>query len=106
MELPHQRIHALCEQLKLDAMANVYPQLATEAVSKQLSFADFFEGLLKSQVLARQSRSQQMLCQMAGFPAIKTLEQFDFTVVHSVHKKAVQELAGLAWIERAENLVP
>ncbi len=61
MELQHQRIHELCGQLKLDAMAHVYPQLATEAVSKQLSFADFFEGLLKSQMSARQIRSQQML---------------------------------------------
>ncbi len=105
MELQHQRIHELCGQLKLDAMANMYPQIAAKAVSNQLTFADFFEGLLKSEVSARQSRSRQILSQMAGFPVVKTLEQFDFTAVHGVHKKTLQELSGLAWVERAENLV-
>ncbi len=75
MELQYQRIHELCAQLKLDAMAQVYPQLAADAVSNQLSFADFFEGLLKSEASARQIRTRQVLSQMAGFPAIKTLEQ-------------------------------
>jgi DNA replication protein DnaC len=105
MELQHQHIEQLCQQLKLDTMANVYPQLATQAVSHPLTFADFFEGLLKSEVSARQRRSRQRLCQMAGFPAIKTLEPFDFAAVHGVAKKNVQELSGLAWMERAENLV-
>ncbi|BBO59029.1 IS21-like element helper ATPase IstB [Mycoavidus sp. B2-EB] len=105
MALQHQRIEQWCEQLKLDTMAQAYPQLAAQAVSNQLSFADFFEALLKSEAATRQTRSRQILSQMAGFPAIKTLEQFDFTAVHGVHKKALQELAALTWIERAENLV-
>ena len=91
MELQHQRIHELCGQLKLDAMANVYPQIAAKAVSNQLTFADFLEGLLKSEMSARQSRSQQILSKMAGFPTIKTLEQFDFTAVHGVPKKTVMD---------------
>lgn len=105
MELQHQRIEQWCVQLKLDTMAQAYPQLAAQAVSQQASFADFFEQLLKSEVATRQSRSRQILSQMAGFPAIKTLEQFDFTAVHGVYKKNIQELAALTWIERAENVV-
>ncbi|KFA32575.1 ATP-binding protein, partial [Xanthomonas vasicola] len=35
----------------------------------------------------------------------KTLEQFDFTAAHGTSKKAIQELSGLAFVERAENLV-
>lgn len=105
MELQHQRIHALCDQLKLEALAEVYPQLASKAVSDQLSFADFLESLLKTEVTARSSRSRQMLVKLAGFPVIKTLEQFDFTAAHGVHKKFLHELSGLAFVERAENLV-
>ncbi|MCX8566020.1 MAG: IstB-like ATP binding protein [Glomeribacter sp. 1016415] len=105
MELQHQRIEQWCEQLKLDTMAHVYPQLAAQAVAQQSSLADFFEELLKSEVATRQTRSRQILSQMAGFPAIKTLEQFDFTAVHGIDKKIMQTLASLAWIERAENLV-
>lgn len=84
MECQPQRIHG--EPLKLDARANVSPQLATEAVSKPLSCADCFEGGLTSQVLARPIRSQQRLDPIAGFPALKTLEPFDFTAVHGVQR--------------------
>ena len=66
MELQHQRIQALCDQLKLEALAEVYPQLASKAVSNQLSFADFLESLLKTEVPARSSRSRQMLVKLAG----------------------------------------
>jgi DNA replication protein DnaC len=105
MELQHQRIHHLCGQLKLEAMADVYPQIAAKAVAHQLTFADFFESLLKTEVATRHGRARQMLAKLAGFPAIKTLEQFDFTAAHGVSKKAMQELSGLAFLERAENLV-
>ncbi|ASN01359.1 MULTISPECIES: IS21-like element helper ATPase IstB [Xanthomonas] len=105
MQLQHQRIHELCGQLKLEAMATHYPELASKAVSNQLSFADFLEGLLKNEVTTRQSRSRHMLARVAGFPVIKTLEQFDFTAAHGTSKKAMQELSGLAFVERAENLV-
>ncbi len=37
MQLQHQRIHELCGQLKLEAMATHYPELASKAVSNQLS---------------------------------------------------------------------
>jgi len=105
MELQHQRIHELCDQLKLDAIVQSYPELAAKAAANQLSFTDFLESLLKSELTTRQRRSQQILCRTAGFPAIKTLEQFDFTAAHGLPKKSLQELAGLAFIERAENVV-
>jgi DNA replication protein DnaC len=105
MELQHQRIHHLCGQLKLEAMAEVYPQIAAKAVSNQLTFADFFASLLKTEIATRQSRSRQVLAKLAGFPVIKTLEQFDFTAVHGVTQKALQELSGLAFLERTENRV-
>jgi len=87
LELQHQRIHELCDQLKLDAIVQSYPELAAKAAANQLSFADFLESLLKSELTTCQRRSQQILCRTAGFPAIKTLEQFDFTAAHGVPKK-------------------
>ncbi|MET3145294.1 UNVERIFIED_ORG: hypothetical protein ABIB63_001092 [Xanthomonas axonopodis] len=35
MQLQHQRIHELCGQLKLEAMATHYPELASKAVSNR-----------------------------------------------------------------------
>ena len=46
-----------------------------------------------------------MLSRVAGFPAIKTLDQFDFTFAVGAPKQQIQHLAGLSFIERAENVI-
>ena len=46
-----------------------------------------------------------MFTRMAGFPSIKTLDDFDFMFAKGVPKKMVTELAPLAFIERKENVV-
>ena len=38
-------------------------------------------------------------------PAIKTLEDYDFGFATGVPKTQIQELASLAFVERAENIV-
>ena len=46
-----------------------------------------------------------MFARVAGFPAIKTLDQYDFTFATGAPRKQIMELASLAFIERAENVV-
>ncbi len=79
MNLQHERIEALCRQLRLSTTAQAYVSLAEHAARKKLSLADFLEEVLRAEVAARQSRTRAMLAKVAGFPAVKTLEQFDFT---------------------------
>ncbi len=42
---------------------------------------------------------------LARFPCVKTVEQFDFEFQPSVDRKVVRELAGLSFVDRAENVV-
>lgn len=46
-----------------------------------------------------------MRLRMARFPWLKTLEQFDFACQPSLDRQVVRELAGLSFVERAENVV-
>ena len=46
-----------------------------------------------------------MFAQVAGFPTIKTLDGFDFGFATGVPRPQIHEFAGLAFIERAENVV-
>ncbi len=41
----------------------------------------------------------------ARLPWVKTLEQFDFTFQPGIDRKIVRELAGLAFVERSENVI-
>ena len=105
MSLQHDRIAELCEQLKLARLATDWPALAQDAARDSASFADFLEKVLVSENLARDERKRTTLTRLATMPAIKTLEQFDWSQAGGAPKAQVMELAHLAFIERAENVV-
>ena len=46
-----------------------------------------------------------MFARVAGFPTIKTLDGFNFGFAAGVPRSQLHELASLAFIERAENIV-
>ena len=54
---------------------------------------------------ARNQRSRETLLKFAGLPAVKHFEDYDFKFATGAPRKQLQELTGLAFIERAENLV-
>jgi len=60
------------------------------AVANQLGFGDYLESLLKAEQVARQARSRTMMARTAGFPVIKTLDEFDYTFAHGVTKRTLQ----------------
>lgn len=60
---------------------------------------------MKAEQTARLIRQRSTFARLASFPAIKTLDGFDFTAGTGVPKAQIQELASLAFIERNENVV-
>ena len=105
MNLQHERIQALCATLNLPFIGQGYAAAAQEAAKRAMGYSDFLEELLKEEASGRQIRKQSMLTHMAGFPTLKMLEDFNYDFAKGVKKSQVDELAGLAFIERAENLV-
>jgi DNA replication protein DnaC len=104
-DLQHQRILDLCQELRLSAMPNLYSGIAQSAAAKAASFADFLEETLRAERDARSARAREMFARVAGFPTVKTLDGFDFGFATGVPRPQIHELAGLAFIERAENVV-
>ena len=105
MSLQHDRIAEMCEQLKLVRLATDWPSLAQDAARDGASFADFLEKVLVSENHAREERKRIALTRLATMPVIKTLEQFDWNQAAGAPKAQVMELAHLAFIARAENVV-
>ncbi len=100
-----ERIQHLCDTLGLEQAKLHYAVLAQEAVKQQSSYTDYLEELLKAEHENRQARSRNSLVKMANFPAIKTLEDYDFKFSVGTPRKLVQELSSLSFIERHENVV-
>lgn len=105
MSVQHERLLELCGELRLNSIAAQYPALAQQAAERQLAFSDFLETLLVAERDARRARAREMFARVAGFPAIKTLDQYDFAFASGAPRKQIMELAGLAFVERGENLV-
>lgn len=105
MTLQDSRINDYCEQLQLTAIAQHYYRLAQDCVNTQKSYADFLEDCLTVQLQEKQSRSRAMLSRMAGFPAIKTLDEYEFKNVTGITQKQLQSLSALTFVTRCENIV-
>ena len=105
MNLQADHIGQLCRQLKLERVLAEYAAAAQSAAKNKASFTDFLETVLKAESDFRAERTRQMLAKLAGFPAIKTMEAFDFGFAVGAPKALITELATLAFIERTENVV-
>ena len=104
--LQHERITALAQELRLTALPSLYGAIAQNAAKKEHGgYADFLEDILKAERDARRVRSRDILTRTAGFPAIKTLEAYDFAFAAGAPRQQIQELASLGFVERAENVV-
>ena len=90
---------------KAPGIAEQYGPIAQEAARKELSFTDFLERVLKVETQARQIRSRTMLMRTAGYPALKTMEEYDFHFATGAPQKQLQGLMSLSFIERHENIV-
>jgi DNA replication protein DnaC len=100
-----EKIDALCAELSLTAVAHHYATYADEAAKKKRSFVEYLEQVLGAEAALRAERSRQMLIKLATFPVVKTLEQFDFEAAPGAPKARLQELSGLAFVERRENVI-
>lgn len=105
MSLQMSRISELTEELKLAGVSVNACELAQEAVKKEWDYLTFLEEVLLVEKRSRHQRKQSMYTRMAGFPSIKTLEEFDYSFASGVPKKHVTQLASLSFIERQENIV-
>ena len=63
------------------------------------------ELLLGAEVSARRERYLSTRTKMAHFPFQRTLEQFDFGFQPSIDERQVKELAGLAFVAEASNIL-
>lgn len=100
-----ERILQLCDQLGLVGIAQNFDTLAQQAVEKQWTLSEYLQACLQAEQALRTQRTRNMLVRFAGFPAIKTLDAYDFDFAVGAPKAAIDQLATLAFVHRRENVV-
>lgn len=105
MNIQNERIHQLCEQLNLQSVMGSYSSIAQNAADKKVSYTDFLESILTEELSQKKARSRNILVKMAGFPMIKTMEEFDFKIATGIPKRKINELQSMAFVDRQENII-
>ena len=75
------------------------------AANKQLPYPEMLAQLLGAEVAARRERYLKTKTSLAHLPFQRTLEQFDFAFQPSIDERLVKELANLAFVAEASNVL-
>lgn len=104
-ELVRARVEERLVKLRLGAVAQRLDGILSAAARTEPTYLDFLDQLLAEETEAKQKKRVAMGIQIAHFPAIKTLEEFDFKFQPSIDHKLVRELATGRFIAGAENVL-
>jgi DNA replication protein DnaC len=95
----------LLDRMKLDHVAAQLDGICEHAAHSDVDFKGFLAQALEAEWRGRYQKSVESRLKQARFPWVKTLEQFDYDFQPSIDRKALRELAGLSFVERAQNVV-
>jgi DNA replication protein DnaC len=99
------KLHKLLIDLRLKGMANVLDRELNRAEKKGSALDSILYRLLAEELAYRQERSMLYRLNHAKTPWDWTLKTFPFDKQPGVRKPQIMSLAGLSFIERAENIV-
>lgn len=100
-----QRLQGQLEELRLDYIAENYDPAAQEAARKHWTHVDYLARLIDGQSQARQQRSVERRVKAAGFPVLKSIEDFDWNWPRKINRPQVQNLLRLGFIDQKANAV-
>ena len=100
-----QELAALANRLRLTLIRDRMEEMLTMAVDKKLSPRETLEFFFRQEIRRREENRIRQGIMGAHFPAVRTLEDFDFEAQPSIDVKQIKELAQLEWIGQAKNVL-
>ena len=93
------------KELKLPSFLREYGKLASQCAAEGVSHPDYLLRLAELELNDRHQRTVQRRIRAARFPAVKSLDTFDFSAIPSVNQPLVTQLARCEYVERSENII-
>jgi DNA replication protein DnaC len=98
-------VSSIYQQLNLTSLAAALPAVLDAARQQQVSYEAFLERALTAELDGRRARAQERRFRAARLPVVARLERFDFRFQPSVSERVIHELASLAFLQTATNVV-
>jgi DNA replication protein DnaC len=106
IEVDIPRLPLLLHELRLPAVARLWPEFADRADNEGWPAARFLSALAELELAERGRRRVERHLAEARLPPGKTLDNFDFAAVPMLSKARVMALAaGDTWLEKGTNLM-
>jgi len=91
--------------LKLPTFLREYDKLARQCAADGADHPRYLLRLAELELIDRERRMVERRIKEARFPAVKSLDSFDFTAIPSLNKTLVLELARSEYVARRENVI-
>ena len=104
-EAPQILLNHRLKSLRLPTVLREYGKLAKQAAVERLDHVQFLARLIELEMIDRERRTIERRIKAAKFPAVKSLDSFDFKAIPALNKMQVLELARCEWVERRENVI-
>ena len=91
--------------LKMPGALEAVDGILSKADGGSVTAAEAIQELLGAQITLRNNRRLQAAMRSSRLPAVKTLEEFDFSFQPSIKREQIDSLAELSFLERKENVV-
>ncbi|QEC51499.1 DNA replication protein DnaC [Anseongella ginsenosidimutans] len=98
-------IQKQCQLLRLGAVAYQVEALADQAAGEGISYLQFAQRLLESEIDQRRERDLERRKKAAHLPARHRLEQFDTTGQENLPPARLQQLKELSWLDQQFNII-
>ncbi len=89
------------KELKLPTFMREYGKMAALCAAEGVDHPQYLLRLADMELIDRQQRRVRA----ARFPAVKSLDTFDFTAIPSVNKTLVMQLARCEYVQQRENVI-
>lgn len=99
------RLEMQLQTLSLKQILTHYQTEAANAAQEKLSYEDYLARLIEIEAQSKLERTIQTKIVKARFPALKTLEAFDFSFQPGLNEKEVLRLTSLEFIDNQANLL-
>jgi len=91
--------------LRLPTFLREYDKLARQCADQDVDYSRYLLRLAELEMIERERRTVERRVKEASFPAVKSLDSFEFAAIPSLNKTLVLELARSEYVSRRENII-
>ena len=91
--------------LRLPTFLREYDKVARQCAAEGADHVRYLVRLAELELIDRERRMVERRIKQAKFPAVKSLDSFDFKAMPSLNKMLVRELARCEYVDRRENVI-